>query len=99
VLTKHAPSSGTEHVISKVFDWADSVPHPAAMMIARAVSRLVESSAKIPKQGALASLASSLSLRKLVFARSKIKTKTIPAAKLQMRETATINADLGPTSQ
>ena len=41
-------------------------------------------------------MASSASLRKLVFARSKIKTKTIPAAKLQMKATATIKRRFGP---
>src|SRR5262249_21976637 len=66
------------------------------MTIPRAVSGLVESSAKMPKHGALASIASSASLRKLVLARSKIKTKTIPAAKLQMKEMATIKRRFGP---
>ena len=53
----------------------------------------------MPKQGALALNASSASLRKLVFARSKIKAKIVPAAKLQMKETATIKRRFGPDGE
>ena len=78
VLTKHPPSSGTELVTSKIFECGDylSTGVPAAMAIARAVSKLgpVEPSANIPKQGALTSVASSASLPKASI-RSALKSK------------------------
>ena len=62
-LTRKTASSATEEVISNTFDFPDWIWAPAAAAIARAVSKpgRDKPSAKIPKQGTLASLASSAS--------------------------------------